>query len=331
MSPTLDDLGLPVWTSDELEERRQASVDKFIKDRLKVGAAAYTEQFSRDKSVLLDLLEATSNLLALGQGAAFIAGRPSRPPRGQPKPPPSVPAETKRLRAARYCCSPPISEDDLDTLTAQRIKGKSYLSEELARAAADLVGAAIDNQRFPWVFEGRKPTDVELHAAILATTSALAYQQYQTNLRNGVALAQQLLVREALSDAGYTYRENVPVISSPVVELEPGEFCGETEAGSSTHHAKADVPVLLGNRRALLIECKASSTAVNSVKRLNRETGSKREKWHQAYGQSATTVAVLSGVYKLVNLGDAQASGIRLIFEHELDPLIAVAKRYPPP
>ncbi|MGH2771058.1 MAG: XamI family restriction endonuclease [Actinomycetota bacterium] len=56
----------------------------------------------------------------------------------------------------------------------------------------------------------------------------------------------------------------------------------------------------------MALECKVSNSALNSVKRLIRETGGKARSWRNAFGLQIVTGAVLAGVYKLGNLLDAQ-------------------------
>lgn len=73
----------------------------------------------------------------------------------------------------------------------------------------------------------------------------------------------------------------------------------------------------------LLVECKVSNSEVNSYKRLNHECGDKAAKWRGAFGDEAITAAVLSRVYKLGNLLDAQGgyNPVVIFWEHDLEPL----------
>jgi hypothetical protein len=73
----------------------------------------------------------------------------------------------------------------------------------------------------------------------------------------------------------------------------------------------------------LLVECKVSGSAVNSVKRLNHEVGDKAATWSRAFGTQQHTMAVLAGVFRLKNLTDAQAKNIALVWERDLTPLAA--------
>ncbi len=72
----------------------------------------------------------------------------------------------------------------------------------------------------------------------------------------------------------------------------------------------------------MAIECKVSNSAVNSVKRLNNDAAAKAEAWLKDFGTvQVVPAAVLSGVYKLHNLIDAQTRGLALFWAHDLGAL----------
>jgi hypothetical protein len=82
----------------------------------------------------------------------------------------------------------------------------------------------------------------------------------------------------------------------------------------------ADLVVTLADGRLMPIECKVSNSAVNSVKRLNNDAAAKAEAWIKDFGQvQIVPVAVLSGVFKLHNLVDAQRRGLVLFWAHDLE------------
>jgi hypothetical protein len=82
--------------------------------------------------------------------------------------------------------------------------------------------------------------------------------------------------------------------------------------------------VRLWDGRIMPIECKVSNSAVNSVKRLNNDAAAKAETWIWDFGRRQTVpVAVLSGVYDLRNLRDAQDRGLSLFWAHDLGALTA--------
>ena len=78
--------------------------------------------------------------------------------------------------------------------------------------------------------------------------------------------------------------------------------------------------------KVLVVECKDSNSAINSRKRLF-EVAAKRAAWLRGEDlpNEFRTVAVLSGVFGLRELEDAQKEGIHIIWEHRLSDLQAFA------
>lgn len=71
------------------------------------------------------------------------------------------------------------------------------------------------------------------------------------------------------------------------------------------------------------IECKVSNSSTNSVKRLNNDAAVKAEIWIKDFGGlQVVPVAVLSGVYKLHNLEEAQRRGLSIFWSHRLSDLV---------
>jgi hypothetical protein len=114
--------------------------------------------------------------------------------------------------------------------------------------------------------------------------------------------------------------KEVPAREIPDFELapKPGEFCGESVLGTR----KADIVVRLWDRRVMPIECKVSNSSLNSVKRLNNDAAVKAGSWKRDFGlRQVVPTAVLSGVYDLHNLFDAQDRGLTVFWAHDLGPL----------
>jgi hypothetical protein len=65
---------------------------------------------------------------------------------------------------------------------------------------------------------------------------------------------------------------------------------------------------------------KVSNSYTNSIKRLNNDAAVKAEVWRHDFGDmNVIPAAVLSGVYKLHNLEDAQRRGLTLLWAHSLE------------
>ena len=74
----------------------------------------------------------------------------------------------------------------------------------------------------------------------------------------------------------------------------------------------------------MAIECKVSNSALNSIKRLNNDAAVKAEFWLKHFGTAQMVpAAVLSGVYKLHHLVNAQAHGLALFWAHDLVELLS--------
>ena len=98
-----------------------------------------------------------------------------------------------------------------------------------------------------------------------------------------------------------------------------GEFCGESLLGTR----KADFTIGLWDKRIMPVECKVSNSQVNSIKRLKNDAAVKAGVWREDFGKrSVVPTAVLSGVYGLDHLKDAQDRGLALFWTHDLQELI---------
>jgi hypothetical protein len=221
--------------------------------------------------------------------------------------------------AFRYLAGPPISDDDLKTVAEVQSLNASQLRNdpEAVQRIISVVRLGMDRRRFPWVREDRDPMESEKKAAMLASAALMAAQRVATDRRSKVKQSQEGKVSGVLASAGLvavTKRRVSTLTDAP----EPGQFCGESYLGSR----KADFLVRLWDHRVMTIECKVSNSATNSVKRLNNDAAAKAEAWIKDFGtRQVVPAAVLSGVYKLHNLQDAQDRGLALFWAHGLKAL----------
>jgi hypothetical protein len=85
---------------------------------------------------------------------------------------------------------------------------------------------------------------------------------------------------------------------------------------------KGDIIARLWHHRVMPIECKVSNSSLNSVKRLNNDAAVKAGSWQRDFGlRQVVPTTVLSGVYNLRNLEDAQERGLTIFWAHSLNPL----------
>jgi hypothetical protein len=283
-----------------LERERRKSIELFRVERLEEPLEAYLRHFERYRSNVEDFLELTVDLAKLGQDQALL-GRP------------------EFLELLRYLAGPPISTDDLKVLadvgsiTPKRLQAEPDIAERII----SVVLQGLDRRRFPWLAERREPDEIERYAAVVATASLMATQRLGTNRRNEGKAKQEQQVEDAMLGVGLL---KVPRRHVRTTADLPGrgEFCGESRLGNR----KADFILRLWDHRIMPIECKVSNSATNSVKRLNNDAAAKAEVWRRDFGATQVVpCAVLSGVYKLHNLEDAQDRGLVLFWAHQLEEL----------
>jgi len=295
----------PVWTEDDLRIAAAESRAIFRAERLdepletwKLTFDQYRERFTR----LFDEYGiAQPGSLTPAQVAAIFRNQLSD--------------------ALRYLAGPPISEDDLAVLAEATSLAPSRLEADHAAAGRILttIVQALDTKRFPWIAEGRGPTGAEKSAAILASAALITAQRVATNRRTEGKDAQEQAVKAFVTAMGFTA---VPARKIMTLDDAParGQFCAESFVGSR----KADVPVRLFDGRLMPIECKVSNSGLNSVKRINNDAAVKAKTWKIEFGiNQVVPVAMLSGVFKVANLYQAQSEGLTLFWAHKLDAMRA--------
>lgn len=151
----------------------------------------------------------------------------------------------------------------------------------------------------------------------MASAALLAAQRIATQRRKTGKDNQEGKVKSYLCSLGFT---EVPTtaISTIVQGPQAGQFCAECQLGNR----KADVVVRLHDTRLMAIECKVSNSATNSVKRLNNDAAAKAKYWIGQFGTAQVVpAAVMAGVFKALNLEQAQASQLSLFWSHDLGKL----------
>jgi len=279
-----------------MEAEAERGLTTFVRNRLAEGSAPYCRAFEDARPIVARLFAQTQDLLNLATAASH--------------------EEASLNDALRYLFGPPLSKDDLATLT-KNLHSELTTKNNSNQAILALVQKFIDPFRFPWLKTGAQPSPAARQAAIDWTTSLWAVERCRTRRRMESSKAQERLVRQMLGrECQLVETQGIRAISA-LDEIERGHFAGETILAN----AKADVVVRLKDGRVLAIECKVSNSAINSVKRLNRETVGKAEKWRTRYGLQVITAAVLAGVFKVGDLLEAQQAGVAIFWEHDLAPL----------
>ena len=143
-------------------------------------------------------------------------------------------------------------------------------------------------------------------------------QLAQTECRNAPSRRQEGATRAILRAAGL---EENPEKGELILlsDLPAGTYrLNETKVAGT----KCDVPVRLWDGRMMLIECKVSNSAASSVKRLIREVCGKASAWRRKFGDEVILAVVIDGVFKLINLKQAQNEfGVYIFWENSLSEL----------
>lgn len=292
----------PYWSSDELAERCAAERARFI-DRYKQSLREQYAAVEREcADEVRELFRETDFLRGLGDEPDLFSRR------------------RDLLIPARYLCAPPISDDTFKIVSA-------------ADGAVKTILEFLDRERFPWL-TASKPVSArtaDVRTAVRITAKLLAQQRAGTAARGSASRDQEAHVRAVLAKAKLRYvepraiRDRLQALGdAPAHGLTRTNYQEALGRGEYTREfplagTKCDVPVRLANGDLLPIECKVSNTEVNSVKRLNRETGGKHDRWRNAFGSQLRTGAVLGGVFKVLNLQQAQDDGILIFFDYELE------------
>ena len=221
--------------------------------------------------------------------------------------------------ALRYLAGPPISDDDLRVIVDVESIAPGVLNRdvEALRRVFGVIERVIDPHRFPWMAAGSAPTGQQREAALLASSVLLAAQRIATERRKEGKDKQEAMVKDYLCTLGFI-ESPTAAINTIVKGPQDMQFCAECLLGER----KADVVVRLHDTRLMAIECKVSNSSTNSVKRLNNDAAVKAEYWIKRFGTAQVVpAAALAGVFKVLNLEQAQTRGLSLFWSHDLDKL----------
>lgn len=288
------------WSEAKLEEHRLIAEDAFIEQRMEQGVEDYLEIYYEKESAIRKFFERTDDLRTLS-GDLFVRNPEFTTP-------------------ARHVTAPPISQDDLDTIVGENITRRKSVSRDAADEGVWVIEQLIDPERFPWIKDERPPTDEEREIAIKATAGIWAVKRTQTNRRIDPAQEQEEHILETLKSAGLREKSVNRIHSREELEKLP---TGCVAHQPYIRNSEADIAVRLQDGRLLAIEGKVSNSSLNSIKRLIHEVGDKASNWREEFGDNVVPAAVLSGVYDMKHLKEAQNDRDILIFwEHNLDSLV---------
>lgn len=301
------------WTEKELRKDAATARRRFVKER----RAALSREQSEYANWRAKFVTTVDGLLVASKDLRELSG--------------TALERREFLDLARYLAVPPISLDDLDTLTDSCFglwvnqmteRGSRPSSSEFAAAAA-IISERFDHHRAPWLKEGRKPNKGERQAFLEWMGSIPAVSKLTTARRGARSRKQEDLTRSAVKAARYLPATTPGRLRDPAKEMDPGTYSAKSRLLQGT---SMDVPVRLVDRHAtgqlfLAIECKVSNSSLNSRKRL-LEVNSKRQTWDSSgVVHRFRTAAVLAGVFDIPRLIEAQDVGILIFWEHRLKDL----------
>lgn len=186
-------------------DARQVSIELFVDERRQADSAVWADQFREMRTLVETVFKETDNLRSISPESLLK----------QPD---------LWWHVLRYCCGPPVSEEDLWTY----VGGPKFkrVSERWASETAQVLRDFVDDVRFPWVAEGRDPDEVELASGLEATIMPLAQQRFATKGRGAASEKQEAFVAATLAVAGF---ENEPVTTEITVldQLERRRFSRE--------------------------------------------------------------------------------------------------------
>lgn len=292
----------PTWSRVALDKARLRAEEHFRQGRHTEPLELYLDLFDDYIGVVEEVLEETVDLTQVQPHVVTIFSDP------------------RKQEVLRYLSGPPVSEDDLKVLLQARSLAAKRIADDpvLLDSIVSFIRDWHDRRRFPWLSLSTEPTEQERKAAILATTALLAMRRLETMRRNEGKELQERLVESQLRRSLFQSvdRRRIRTLGDAP---KPGEFCRESYLGTR----KADFVIGLWDGRTMPLECKVSNSATNSVKRLNNDAAIKAETWRKDFGAvQVVPAAVLSGVYKIHNLEDAQARGLALFWANDLQSLV---------
>lgn len=294
------------WSLREIVRDANAAADQFRERRLGEPKARYLEAFSLLEKANNALLGSLRRLSERPVDAAWLA---------------KVLSNDDLKTALRYIGAPPISEDDLKTLTGDSLAPTLVKkSPERAERICEVMVQIVDPKRFPWIYEDRKPTKEELKRAIVASTVVAAAQRVQTSRRSDERQAVEGGVRGLLLGADW---KRVPAPKGGIKNIrrdapEPNQFMEGATLGKNG----ADFIVGLEDHRILAIECKGSNSEINSRKRINKEVANNAQAWLREFGdEMLVPAAAIQGVFKPAYIAEAQEVPVVFFWGHRLEDL----------
>ncbi len=293
------------WSLREITADAATARDDFRRRRLGEPREKYLEAFAR--------LE-RANARIVGGLAALLATPVNQPLLAE------VVRDKDLLTALRYVGGPPVSLDDLETLSGDTLTAKRITSNrDFAEAVREVLSCILDPKRFPWIHAGRSPRPAERKAAVMASTVLASSQEVETRRRSDERQVVEGMVHGVLVGSAFEQRQaprgGIQSLRSDEAPR-PGTFMTGCTLGSNN----ADFVIGLWDNRILAIEAKGSNSAINSRKRLNMEAVQKALAWAQ-FGRDVVSAAAIRGVFNPAEVVRAQETPLVIFWAHRIEDL----------
>lgn len=298
----------PVWSDEDLETHARSALQNFVRRRLDEPRDRYVHHVETERAAILILFQELKGVDPDNPDLDIVR---------------DILTDDMLFSTLRYVAGPPVSEDDLAVLATEstaRLTKSLLRQDPVVQKVLNLICQLSDPYRFPWIEERRAATSQELRKAIDATAVLHASARLQTERRSFGRQVEQDFI-EKLEQIGYT-RSAPPAggrIDTPAHYPPVHQFYGEV----TLYGRKADIVIRIPDERVIAVEAKDSSSAINSIKRVLNDTAAKARAWHVDAGRQIIPVALLSGVFGVDKLKDAQSQGLYLAWLHQLDSFIS--------
>ncbi len=305
-----------LWKKDIAE-----SVDLFNKWFLRFAPAAYRETRVKTTDQVRDALRLTDDLRSITP--TTLGNNPSV------------------LQVLRMSTAPPLARDRLIGLAyasknlVLSMEERSRLPPKMATEAVErdlksicsILGRLLDREIFPWLEEGKAPTDAERYRASTIVADRLCGAVADPIVRNAQERRQLKLIGDFLSGRGYLQKQ----LSSgaPLTAMEAGTFAFRVNVSVRGARTTVNIPidVVVQPKRPkksgipVLVEAKSAGDFTNPNKR-RKEEATKIHQLRETHGRDASLVLFLCGYFDSGYLGYEAAEGIDWVWEHRIDDLV---------
>lgn len=306
-----------LWKADTL-----ASVDQFNQWFIKFAPKAYRDTRKQTIAHVEHGFTQTEDLTKID--AATIRANPSI------------------LPMLRMVTCPPLARDRLVGLSnssknfvgsLEEGKIPPRLSQQLLQDhlnnVSTIISAMLDVDIFPWIGEGRQPTQEERYRSSTIIADRLCGAVAEPIVRNAQEKRQLALLEQHLVEKKYKLKPQPQ--SELLQDMEPGTFTFRhnvlVRSGKSKARGKAvKIPVdaviqphgVELPHLPLLIEAKSAGDFTNVNKR-RKEEAAKMNQLKATFGKHVSFVLLLCGYFDAAYLGYEAAEGIDWIWEHRIE------------